>query len=91
MFPTGELGSNVVMEQNPDSYQLSYNLQGNNTSKISFLVGLSQFDPQSVSSQTNWASLILFKTLSHALTKLQINRLTALTIKQLYNNGTYHT
>ncbi len=48
------------MQQNPDSYELSYNLQGNSTSKISFFVGLSQFNPESKSNQTTayWNSLI---------------------------------
>ncbi len=59
VFPSGELGNNVVMEQNPNSYELSYNLQGNATSKISFFVGLSQFNSQSDSNQTNyWSNLV---------------------------------
>jgi hypothetical protein len=60
VFPQGGLGSDVVMQQNPDSYELSYNLQGNSTSKISFFVGLCQFSPVSDSNQTPdyWNSLI---------------------------------
>ena len=59
VFPSGELGSSVVMEQNSNSYELSYDLQGNTTSKISFFVGLSQFAPQSENNQTDyWNNLI---------------------------------
>ena len=59
VFPQGELGNDVIMQQNPDSYQLTYNLQGNNTSTISFFVGLSQFKPENENDQTSyWNSLI---------------------------------
>jgi hypothetical protein len=61
VFPQGELENNVVMQQNPDSYQLSCNLQGNSTSTISFFVGLSQFKPDKENYQANsnyWSSLI---------------------------------
>jgi hypothetical protein len=59
VFPQGGLGSDVIMQQNPDSYQLSYNLQGNSTSKISFFVGLSQFNPDNENVQGNyWNNLI---------------------------------
>ncbi len=58
VFPSGELGNNVIMEQNSNSYQLSYNLQGNATSTISFFVGLCQFNVQADINQTNWNNLI---------------------------------
>jgi len=59
VFPQGELGNKVVMQQNPDSYQLSCNLQGNGTATLSFFVGLSQFKPDNKDNQaTYWNNLI---------------------------------
>ncbi len=59
MFPSGELGNGVVMLQNSNSYELSYNLQGNETSKISFFVGRFQLNAQSESNQTDyWNNVI---------------------------------
>jgi hypothetical protein len=54
VFPEGKLGSDVVMQENPSSYELIYNLQGNSTSKISFFVGLCQFNPDTETNQANY-------------------------------------
>jgi hypothetical protein len=45
VFPDAQLGSTVLMQENPDFYELIYNLQGNQTSTASFFVGLCQFNP----------------------------------------------
>ncbi len=59
VFPSGELGSDVVMQQNPSSYELIYNLQGNASSRVGFYVGLSQYNPEASSNQPSfWYSLI---------------------------------
>jgi hypothetical protein len=59
VFPEGKLGNDVLMQENPDSYQLIFNLQGKSTAKISFFVGLYQFNPEFENSQVeSWNSLI---------------------------------
>ena len=59
IFPEGKLGSDILMQENPDSYQLIFNLQGNSTSKITFFVGLYEFNPDFESNQANyWNSLL---------------------------------
>jgi hypothetical protein len=59
VFPEGKLGSDILMQENPESYQLIFNLQGNSTSEITFFVGLYEFNPHSESNQANyWNSLI---------------------------------
>jgi hypothetical protein len=59
VFPEGKLGSDVLMQENPDFYELIYNLQGKSTAEISFFVGLCQFNPDSEINQVDyWNSLI---------------------------------
>ena len=59
VFPEGKLGSDVLMQQTPDFYELIYNLQGKSTAEISFFVGLSQFNPDFETNQADyWNSLI---------------------------------
>lgn len=59
VFPKGELGNDVVMQQNPASYELIYNLQGNASSRLGFYVGLSQYSPEAYTSQPGfWDNLI---------------------------------
>jgi hypothetical protein len=69
VFPSGELGNNVVMLQNSNSYELSYNLQGNTSSKISFFVGRFQFNAQSESNQTDYWNKIIDEYSSKYLDK----------------------
>jgi hypothetical protein len=54
VFPEEKLGSDVIMQQNPASYELINNLQGNSTSKIRFFVGLCQFNPDTEANQANY-------------------------------------
>ena len=60
VFPEDQLGSDVVMQQNPDFYQLIYNLQGNANVELNFFVGLCPFNATSETVQDNnyWNSLI---------------------------------
>ncbi len=43
IFPYSTLGNDVILQQNPDSYELIYSLYGNPSVKTSFFVGTSQF------------------------------------------------
>jgi hypothetical protein len=59
VFPETQLGRDVVMQENPDFYQLIWNLQGNSTAKTSFLVGLCPFNADVESNQAEyWNNLI---------------------------------
>jgi hypothetical protein len=58
VLPEGKLGSDVLMQENPDFYELIYNLQGNSTAEISFFVGLCQFNPDFENQVDYWNSLI---------------------------------
>jgi hypothetical protein len=59
IFPEGKLGSNVRLQENPDFYELIFNLEGKSTVEISFFVGLCQFNPDFASTQADyWNSLV---------------------------------
>ena len=45
ILPYAVLGSDVMFQENPDSYQLIYSLYGNSAVKVSFYVGTTQFSP----------------------------------------------
>jgi hypothetical protein len=59
VFPQNQLGNDILMQQNPDFYQLIYNLHGNSTVQISFFVGLCPFTADAQNLQNEyWNSLI---------------------------------
>ena len=59
IFPEEKLGSNVRMQENPDFYELIFNLEGKSTAELSFFVGLCQFNPDYATTQADyWSSLI---------------------------------
>lgn len=59
VFPDAQLGNDVVMQENPDFYQLIYNLKGNSSAQASFFVGLCPFKVEQENNQSNdWNSLI---------------------------------
>jgi hypothetical protein len=61
VFPDGQLGNEVIMQQNPDFYELIYNLQGNSTAQVSFFVGLCPFNANSTTPQTDYFSSLIEK------------------------------
>jgi hypothetical protein len=76
VFPDAQLGSDVMMQENPDFYQLIYNLKGNSTAQASFFVGLCPFKADSENNQTDsWNNLIEnnSKTYLNTVSDLQIN------------------
>ena len=59
VFPEAQLGNDVIMQQNPDFYELIYNLHGDSNAQISFFVGLCPFNADSETTQVDyWNSLI---------------------------------
>ena len=59
VFPEAQLGNDVIMQQNPDFYELIYNLHGESNAQISFFVGLCPFNADSETTQVDyWNSLI---------------------------------
>jgi hypothetical protein len=54
VFPNMQLGTDAFMQENPDSYELVYNLGGNSTADINFFVGLRQFNPDLELTQLNY-------------------------------------
>ena len=69
VFPGMQLGIDVLMQQNPDSYELVYNLQGNSTSQASFFVGLSQLNPDLEVSQPNYLNSFIVNNTQNYLKK----------------------
>mgnify|MGYP001409714525 CR=1 FL=1 len=47
IFPYSELGNDVRLQENPDSYSLIYSLYGNSVANISFFVGACQISTNS--------------------------------------------
>jgi hypothetical protein len=54
VFPNLQLGKDAFMQQNPDSYELVYNLGGNSTANVNFFVGLCQFNPDLELTELNY-------------------------------------
>ncbi len=46
IFPEGQIGTNILMQENPDFLEMVYNLEGKATVQINFFVGSSQFQLQ---------------------------------------------
>ena len=44
VLPDNQLGNDVKLQENPDNYELVYNLGGNSAAVASFYVGLCPFD-----------------------------------------------
>ena len=70
VFPERKLGSDVVMQENPASYELIYNLQGNSTSEISFFVGICQFNPDTETDQANYYNNLIENNSKNYLDKI---------------------
>ncbi len=59
ILPQGELGSSVQFQENPDFYELVFNLGGKSTAELSFFVGQCRFNPDYATTQADyWSSLI---------------------------------
>jgi hypothetical protein len=54
VFPENNLGSDVLLEENPDAYELVFNLAGKSTTEISFYVGLCQFNADGATNQNGF-------------------------------------
>ncbi|MCW4010619.1 MAG: hypothetical protein NWF05_08370 [Candidatus Bathyarchaeota archaeon] len=53
VFPEGQLGTTVLMQENPDFLELVYNFEGKVTVQTSFFVGASKLQPQQQSPTEN--------------------------------------
>ena len=69
VFPSMQLGIDVLMQQNPDNYELVYNLQGNSTSKASFFVGLSRLNLELEANQPNYLNSFIVNNTQKYLEK----------------------
>ena len=54
VFPNIQLGTDAFMQQNPDSYELVYNLGDKSSANVNFFVGLRQFNPDLELTQLNY-------------------------------------
>jgi ABC-type arginine transport system permease subunit len=54
VFPENHLGSDVLLEENPDAYELVFNLAGKSTTEISFYVGLYQYNAGGITNQSGF-------------------------------------
>ena len=70
VFPDNILGNDVTMQENPDAYELIYNLEGNSTAKASFFVGLKQFNPDFEITQPDYVNSLIENTTQNYLTKI---------------------
>ena len=59
VLPDNQLGNDVKLQENPDNYELVYNLGGNSAAVASFFVGLCPFERNDTANQTgSYNSLI---------------------------------
>jgi hypothetical protein len=59
VFPTANLGSDVTMQETSDTYQLVFDLKGENNAQASFYVGLCPFKAQTEPPQrNNWKGIV---------------------------------
>jgi hypothetical protein len=54
VFPENRLGSDVLLEENPDAYELVFNLEGKSTAEVSFYVGLCQYSADGATDQNGF-------------------------------------
>jgi hypothetical protein len=59
IFPESQLGSNVMLQENPDFYELICNLGGQSTAQFSFFVGLCPFDADSDNPQADYYNSLI--------------------------------
>lgn len=53
VFPNNQLGNDVMLRENPENYELIFNLQGSSTAQVYFYVGLCPFVTQSTNGDYN--------------------------------------
>jgi hypothetical protein len=70
VFPDTKLGSDVLMQENPDFYELIYNLGGNSTAQLSVFVGLYQFNPDLEITQLNYLNSLIQNNTQNYLNKV---------------------
>lgn len=70
VFPNMQLGNDVLMQQNPDFYDLVYNLGGNSSAQVSFFVGLSQFKSDLEITQLNYLNSLMQNNTQKYLNKI---------------------
>ena len=76
VLPEGTLGKTVLMRENPNSYELVYNLGGKSTVQVQFFVGLDNYQAYAANIQVkNLQDLILNNTKTY-LTKVSNSPLT---------------
>ena len=68
VFPDKNFGTEVILEENPDAYELVFNLAGKSTTEISFYVGLCPFEPNGANNQIEF-----YKTLIENNTRTYAN------------------
>jgi hypothetical protein len=59
ILPDGQLGKNIFMQENPDFYELVYNLEGKKPVEANFYVGFSQFQMGSQTNQIDYLNKII--------------------------------
>ena len=69
VFPGMQLGTDLTMQENPETYELIYNLHGNSTSQASFFVGLSQLNPDLEAKQPNYLNSLIVNNTQNYLEK----------------------
>ncbi len=69
IFPEAKLGTNVTMQENADFYELIYNLQGKSRVKVSFFVGLCQFETDFEVQQVDYLNSLMENNTQSYLTK----------------------
>jgi hypothetical protein len=70
VLPEGTLGKTVLMRENPNSYELVYNLEGKSTVQVQFFVGLSQYQAYDANIQANYPQDLVFNNTKTYLSKV---------------------
>jgi hypothetical protein len=75
VFPTNQLGKDVLLEENADSYELVFSLGGKAAAQATFYVGLYQFEPNSSgNSQSGFYEGLIGNTTNTYLTRVSDNQ-----------------
>jgi hypothetical protein len=73
VFPDNQLGKDVLLEENADSYELVFNLGGKDSAQATFYAGLYQYEPNNSNSGVSQTSF--YESLIENSTKTYLNQI----------------
>ncbi len=70
ILPEDTLGENVLMRENPNSYELVHNLQGNTRAQVQVFVGLCQYQAYDAQKQPDYLQELIYNNTQTYLAKI---------------------